>query len=259
MINLKKIIVFVSTLVIVTFTLVILPVASAETASYPTYTAGEYYSAAHDLYKSNPAAFDNTFKNKTIIVNGEVENIKKLFPSDSYAVSLKGGVTCYFAGNQATAVASLSIGQEISVRGKANASVILNSLAVSMHQCKLNNFDITANQKPEFTLTAQELHNAYKTNEVKATATYKNKIVLVSGIVDSTSMGFSNQPIVYLRTAFRVNNSSVVLTQGSVLCYFSEDEMSAISKLRSGQAVTLMGTVTQGGDMMVAVENCSIK
>ena len=251
MINFSKLKSTTTTLTFIFLFLLILPIASAETITYPTYTADEYYSSAYSLYQSNPAAFDKTFKNKTIIINGEIEKIEKLFPLNDYVVYLVGGVHCFFDGSQASTIAVLSPGQQISIRGKASAGTIINSFNASLHQCKILNAD-SVPPTPEYTITAQELHKAFKSNELQATDKYKDKMVMVTGTVHSTWKDLSNKPIIAFRTY-------LPMTDGTVLCIFSEDEIASISKIRPGQKISIIGTVEQGNFYLVSLNNCTLK
>jgi hypothetical protein len=88
---------------------------------------------------------------------------------------------------------------------------------------------------PPITISAEDLYKAYESSEADADKLYKGKIVIVTGTVGTTStpdegMG---RPAIILVDA---RQKSVVNCFG-----FATDNKEAISKLKTGQKVTVKG------------------
>jgi len=88
---------------------------------------------------------------------------------------------------------------------------------------------------PPITVSAEELYKAYQSNEAEADKLYQGKIVIVTGTVGTTSapeegMG---RPAVILVDA---HQKTIVNCFG-----FATDEKDAISKLKTGQKVSVKG------------------
>ena len=92
-----------------------------------------------------------------------------------------------------------------------------------------------SDEGPPITVSAEELYKAYQSNEAEADKLYQGKIVIVTGTVGTTSapeegMG---RPAVILVDA---HQKTIVNCFG-----FATDEKDAISKLKTGQKVSVKG------------------
>ncbi len=101
---------------------------------------------------------------------------------------------------------------------------------------------------PDFVLSANTLYKEYERNSVAADAKYEDKIVKVSGIVQSIGKDITD-------TAYLVIGGTGFLD--GVQCMLPGGQESAVANVREGQFVTLKGKVS--GEMMgtVIVRNCS--
>ena len=101
---------------------------------------------------------------------------------------------------------------------------------------------------PDFVLSANTLYKEYERNSVAADAKYEDKIVKVSGIVQSIGKDITD-------TAYLVIGGTGFLD--GVQCMMPGGQESAVANVREGQFVTLKGKVS--GEMMgtVIVRNCS--
>jgi hypothetical protein len=101
--------------------------------------------------------------------------------------------------------------------------------------------------KATITVSAADLMEEFKENEVAANSTYKGKTIIVEGVI--AKIGESGgKPYIELVTEFR-----------GVGCELSRKDADSVSSLRKGQSVTIKGTCT-GKAVLFAVwlNNCSI-
>ena len=101
---------------------------------------------------------------------------------------------------------------------------------------------------PDFVLSANTLYKEYERSSIAADAKYEDKIVEVSGIVQSIGKDITD-------TAYLVIGGTGFLD--GVQCMLPGGQESAVANVREGQFVTLKGKVS--GEMMgtVIVRNCS--
>jgi hypothetical protein len=100
--------------------------------------------------------------------------------------------------------------------------------------------------KPDFVITAVDLQKAFEENESAATAKYVNKIIEVSGTIESVKPGEGNSLNVTLKTGSDLS---------SVICTFVSS--SNPTKLTAGNHVTIRGECS-GFLMDVLLNNCSL-
>lgn len=82
----------------------------------------------------------------------------------------------------------------IAVLGTAGAAKV-----AADEQAKDEKVQVAAEQgTPEVTITAGELAAAYKDNEMRANAAYKDKIIKISGVVRSIDSDLTDQAVVHL-------------------------------------------------------------
>ncbi len=99
-------------------------------------------------------------------------------------------------------------------------------------------------EKPDFTITAEELRKEFESDEIASTSKFVNKIVEVTGVVSSIDKGENNALNVTLTTGSSLS---------SIICTFSGN--TDTSGLKAGQAVTLRGECS-GFLMDVLLNNC---
>ena len=106
--------------------------------------------------------------------------------------------------------------------------------------------------EPELNISATELINAYKENEVKADKMYKGKIVEVSGIVDGIDSGISDDAIVRLSDGDEFSFDDVI-------CYIDNDNQNKACELNKGQNVTIIGKADGEIAGTPCIKDCKIK
>ena len=106
--------------------------------------------------------------------------------------------------------------------------------------------------EPELSISATELINAYKENEVKADKMYKGKIVEVNGIVDGIDSGIDDKAIVRLSDGDEFSFYTVG-------CYIDNDNQDKACELEKGQNVTIVGKADGEVIGMPFIKDCKIK
>ena len=106
--------------------------------------------------------------------------------------------------------------------------------------------------EPELSISATELINAYKENEVKADKIYKGKIVEVNGIVDAIDSGIDDKAVVRLSDGdeFSFDNVS---------CYIDDENQNKACELEKGQNVTIVGEADGEVIGRPQIKDCKIK
>ena len=103
--------------------------------------APDYILSANQLlreYQNNEVAADNKYKGKIVLVSGIIQNIGKDILDNPYIViggsGFLDGVQCYFTKNQEQALAYISKGQRVRVKGKVSGLLLVN---VQIQNCTL--------------------------------------------------------------------------------------------------------------------------
>ena len=106
--------------------------------------------------------------------------------------------------------------------------------------------------EPELNISATELINAYKENEIKADKMYKGKIVEVNGIVDAIDSGIDDKAIVRLSDGdeFSFDN---------VQCCIDDENQDKACELKKGENVTIIGKADGEIAGQPCIKNCKIK
>lgn len=106
--------------------------------------------------------------------------------------------------------------------------------------------------EPELSISATELINAYKENEIKADKTYKGKIVEVNGIVDGINSGIDDKAIVILSDGdeFSFDN---------VQCCIDDENQDKACELKKGENVTIIGKADGEIAGTPFIKDCKIK
>lgn|SRR5260370_16153139 len=90
-------------------------------------------------------------------------------------------------------------------------------------------------ERPPITISAEDLYQAYQSNEADAEKLYQGRIMIVTGTVGSTSTpeaGMGNPAVIL----FDARQKPIVNCFG-----FATDEKDAISKLKTGQKISVKG------------------
>ena len=106
--------------------------------------------------------------------------------------------------------------------------------------------------EPELSMSASELINAYKENEVKADKMYKGKIVEVNGIVDGIDSDMDDKAVVRLSDG---DEFSIY----TVSCYIDDENQDKACELKKGENVTIIGKAD--GEIIgePVIKDCKIK
>ena len=106
--------------------------------------------------------------------------------------------------------------------------------------------------EPELSISATELINAYKENEVKADKMYKGKIVEVNGIVDGIDSDMDDKAVVRLSDG---DEFSIY----TVSCRIDDENQDKACELEKGQNVTIVGEADGEVIGMPFIKDCKIK
>jgi hypothetical protein len=121
----------------------------------------------------------------------------------------------------------------------------LTGILVALYLYNLEPRDLR-NVKPDFAISAGDLLKAFKNDEKEATAQYVNRILEVSGIIQSVKSGENNALSISLKTGNDL--SSVICTlQGNT----------DPSDFKTGEQIILRGECS-GFLMDVLLNNCSV-
>ena len=106
--------------------------------------------------------------------------------------------------------------------------------------------------EPELSISATELINAYKENEIKADKMYKGKIVEVNGIVDAIDSGIDDKAIVRLSDGdeFSFDN---------VQCCIDDENQDNACELKKGENVKIIGKADGEIAGTPFIKDCKIK
>jgi len=96
-------------------------------------------------------------------------------------------------------------------------------------------------------ITAIDLANTYKANEINADKLYKGRMIELTGNVYDISDMLGSQSITIEGQDYN-----------HVLCFFKPNQKDKLATLQKGQNVTIIGLV-DGYSLMTVVKNCEIK
>jgi len=108
--------------------------------------------------------------------------------------------------------------------------------------------------EPTLDVDAKKLVEDYEDNEIGADEQYKGKVARIKGKVESISKGVLGDLSITLR--------ATLLFGGDVVCEFNDSQADALSKLKPGQWVTVVGRITGrtlNSAKDVSVEDCRIE
>jgi len=98
-------------------------------------------------------------------------------------------------------------------------------------------------------LNAETLRQAYKENEVNGDNLYKEKLVEISGTVDTIGKDVTKEAYITFETPESVSFDKVQ-------CMFNQTEEAGLAQLKKGQAIKVQGTVSGATIGSVIVRNC---
>jgi hypothetical protein len=101
---------------------------------------------------------------------------------------------------------------------------------------------------PVFQLSAAQLFAEYEANEVAADVKYKDKVALISGVVDDIGKDFLDTPYITL----------VGGQFWGVQCMFADKEVPGLAKLSKGDTVSVKGKV-DGMLVNVLIRGCTLQ
>ena len=106
--------------------------------------------------------------------------------------------------------------------------------------------------EPELNISATELINAYKENEIKADKMYKGKIVEVNGIVDAIDSGIDDKAVVRL-------SDGDEFSFYNVHCYIDDENQDKACELKKGENVKIIGKADGEIAGTPFIKDCKIK
>ena len=127
-----------------------------------------------------------------------------------------------------------------------------NKISDSKQTSVSNEIENKKQMEPELNISATELINAYKENEVKADKMYKGKIVEVNGIVDGIDSDISDKAVV------RLSNGDE-FSFDNVSCYIDDENQNKACELEKGQNVTIVGRADGEIIGQPSIKDCKIK
>jgi len=101
---------------------------------------------------------------------------------------------------------------------------------------------------PEITISSTQLYAAYKANEVAADNNYKDKVIAVSGTVESVGKDIMDDTYITL-----VGDGVI----GTVQCFIAKDFISKAATVSKGSTITITGTC-DGKLLNVLVKDCTL-
>lgn len=130
--------------------------------------------------------------------------------------------------------------------------VVLFGCTVSDAEVEQVELDI-ADAPIEITVTAVQMYEDYENNEIAANQKYDEKVLVVSGIIESFGGGEDS--------AYYVDLATGDFTLTNVRCYFSQSHLNDITSLQKGDRVALRGKGDEGEDrnpFTIDIAGCSI-
>jgi len=123
--------------------------------------------------------------------------------------------------------------------------IAISGILAALYLYNLKHTDM-AKAKPDFIITATALQKEFEENEVSASSKYNNKILEVTGFLESLTQADSSNLSLSIKTS---NDMS------SVICTFAT--IPDPSKLKTGDEITIRGECS-GFLMDVLLNNCAI-
>jgi hypothetical protein len=114
-----------------------------------------------------------------------------------------------------------------------------------------------AAEKPkeaQLTVDIKDLLSEYKDNEIRADQKYKDKIVVVGGVVRDVKKDIMGKPYVILGNL----GDSRIREIPSVQCFTTDEDAATVASLSKGDVAVVRGRV-QGLMMNVLIKDCGIK
>jgi len=115
---------------------------------------------------------------------------------------------------------------------------------------KVEQVSAETTQTPAIKVSAVQISQDYKDNEVAADAKYKGKLVEISGIVDTIGKDITDTPYIALK-------SYEYAIIDKIQCMFSKSDVEELSQVKKDQQITLQGEVS-GKLGNIIVRGCEI-
>lgn len=131
----------------------------------------------------------------------------------------------------------------------ASAILIFFIIALASSDAATNEKEIAESKVPPIIIAPEQLYSEYAANEVAADEKYKDKIVLLTGMVTEIAKDYSGGISITLLTS---SYSS------GIQCMFSDDHIKETAKLVKGQKITIKGKCEGLSVGAVMINGCSI-
>lgn len=105
---------------------------------------------------------------------------------------------------------------------------------------------------PVLSVSVGELLDTFEENEVAAQMTYMNKVIAVTGYVETVQIDYAGRPFVLLARA------PDLITLRNVYCYFPTSRQASLAPLREGDHITITGRCDDYSLMCVWMEDCTL-
>ncbi len=216
----------------------------------------------YSAYKNNEISANEKYEGKLVELTGVVNSIGTDILNDVYITFDIGeylsGVQCYFEGDDAKKVGSLSKGQTVTIIGTCDG---FSLTSVLVKDCKITSdvaepkhpTDTTEPVKPAtdeiIEISASDLFAEYQNNSVAADQKYKGKKLKVTGTINDIGKDIADDTYITIETGEMFYE---------IQCYFLDSELDDVAGLKKGDSVTLIGTC-DGMSINVILKRCEIQ
>ena len=116
------------------------------------------------------------------------------------------------------------------------------------------------NDSAHLSITAQGLFDEYSKNEIAADERFKNREIVVGGLIQKIGRDSSDVPYIMLKCTEASPSSAVVITlsNGGVRCVFDPQQAHSLTHLQVGRTCSVYGKVVGKHNHEVIVANCSL-
>ena len=185
-------------------------------------------------------------------------SIKKLIQIDNntiayvYANAPKDSCICVFIGIVLGVMILCVLGFKASEAVNADTTNTYNNSPIQQY-----NADVYVPDNNYEQLTAVELVDEFKSNEIGANEKYNGKTIIVTGIIDdftSTELFGENYSYIILNGS----NTDFLLSENVQAVFEKKSEFVKLSKYTKGQEITIKGVCEGKSILNIIVNNCSV-
>jgi len=210
--------------------------------------------------------FVHMVKNKKDATDGEINQFKE--KSKKFSVVFSGSLVCLIVGLVIASITSTTATKQnktdIADKNVSQPSLEKFAYAQTDEQIVTPTSSPKPTDVPEPTVTAmptpipmvkvtaQDLIDDYKNNEVAADLKYKNQMVEATGVIDTISSGSGNTVYVTLNDGSDWNFDSVRFT------FKDSEQKLKVAALSKGNNITIQGKCDGKGILEISVKNCTI-